>query len=127
MGLSLCTIALCFRYEYFDNYIVLISMLVYVGAFGCTLGAVTWVFLSEIFPNRIRGLALSLATLSLWLADFIITFTFPVMTERLGTSVTLLIYAVFCGTAFIYILLKVPETRGKSLEEIEESLLNNKI
>lgn len=123
MGASLTTVAICFHYQYFENYIVLISMLIYVGAFGCTLGAVTWVLLSEIFPNRIRGLALSLATLSLWIADFVVTFTFPVMTGQWGTSATLLTYAVFCGIAFIYILLKVPETRGKSLEEIERTLI----
>src|SRR5262245_45774240 len=81
MGLSLVTVALCFHFKYFDHYIVLIGMLVYVGAFGCTLGAVTWVYLSEIFPNRIRGLALSIATLSLWIADFIVTYTFPIMTK----------------------------------------------
>lgn len=123
MGSSLTAVALCFHYQYFENYIVLISMLLYVGAFGCTLGAVTWVLLSELFPNRIRGLALSLATLSLWLADFVVTFTFPVMTGKWGTSATLLTYAAFCAIAFLYILSKVPETRGKSLEEIERILI----
>lgn len=123
MGLSLIVIALCFRFIFFDNYLVLVFMLIYVGAFGCTLGAVTWVFLSEIFPNRIRGLALSLATLSLWLADFVVTFSFPVMREQLGISSTMLTYAGFCILAFTYILIKVPETRGKSLEEIEKTLV----
>lgn len=119
MGLSLVTVALCFHYKYFDHYIVLIGMLLYVGAFGCTLGAVTWVYLSEIFPNRIRGLALSVATLSLWIADFIITYTFPVMVKQLGTSTTLFCYAGLCAVAFIYMLFKVRETKNRSLEEIE--------
>lgn len=123
MGLSLIAVSLCFRYQYFGNYIVLIAMLVYVGAFGATLGAVTWVYLSEIFPNRIRGLAMSLATMVLWLADFIVTYTFPVMTVKLGTANTLLTYAVFCVVAAAYILFKVPETKGKSLEEIEKALI----
>jgi SP family arabinose:H+ symporter-like MFS transporter len=123
MGLSLTAIALCFRYHYFDNYIVLIFLLIYVGAFCSTLGAVTWVYLSEIFPNRIRAIALSLVTLVLWLADFLVTYTFPIMTNKLGTFATLITYAVFCGIAFFYILLKVTETRGKSLEEIERSLI----
>ena len=73
MGLSLTVVALCFYYQYFDNYVVLVAMLIYVGTFGATLGAVTWVYLSEIFPNRIRGLALSVATVILWLADFIVS------------------------------------------------------
>jgi SP family arabinose:H+ symporter-like MFS transporter len=123
MGLSLISVALCFKYQYFDNYVVLISMLVYVGAFGATLGAVTWVYLSEIFPNHIRGLAMSFATMILWLADFAVTYTFPIMTVELGTSNTLFTYAVCCAIAFIYILLSVPETKGKSLEEIEKSLI----
>ena len=120
MGLSLLVIALCFQYQYFDNYVVLVAMLVYVGTFGATLGAVTWVYLSEIFPNRIRGLALSAATLMLWIADFIVTYTFPILTGRLGTAATLLTYAFFCALAFVYILVYVRETKGKSLESIEE-------
>jgi len=124
MGISLCAVALCFHYRYFDNYIVLLFMLLYVGAFGCTLGAVTWVYLSEIFPNRIRGLALSVATLSLWLADFMITYTFPIMTKNLGTAATLCCYAGLCVFAFCYVLLKVKETKGRSLEEIEKLFIH---
>lgn len=119
MGISLVAVATCFHYHYFDHYIVLIFMLLYVGAFGCTLGAVTWVYLSEIFPNAVRGIALSVATLSLWLADFVVTYTFPVMTKHLGTSATLFCYAGLCAVAFIYMLVKVKETKGKTLEEIE--------
>lgn len=119
MGISLIGVGLCFQFAYFDHYLVLIFVLIYVAAFGCTLGAVTWVYLSEIFPNRIRGLAMSVATLALWLADFVVTYTFPVMTEELGTSSTLFTYAFFCAVAFVYILFKVPETKGKTLEEIE--------
>jgi len=119
MGLSLMAISFCFYFRYFDNYIVLGFMLIYVGAFGCTLGAVTWVYLSEIFPNQVRGIAMSVATLALWLADFIVTYTFPVMTHQLGTSITLFCYAAFCLIAFVYIIFRVPETKGRSLEEIE--------
>jgi SP family arabinose:H+ symporter-like MFS transporter len=119
MGISLTAVALCFQYSYFDNYIVLIFMLLYVAAFGCTLGAVTWVYLSEIFPNLVRGLAMSVATLSLWLADFVITYTFPIMTKQLGTAATLFCYAALCVVAFVYMLFKVKETKGRTLEEIE--------
>jgi SP family arabinose:H+ symporter-like MFS transporter len=119
MGISLATVALCFQYRYFDHYIVLIFMLLYVSAFGCTLGAVTWVYLSEIFPNRVRGLALSVVTLALWLADFAVTYTFPILTKKLGTAPTLYCYGALCVLSFLYVLVKVKETKGRSLEEIE--------
>jgi sugar porter (SP) family MFS transporter len=127
MGISLIGVGLCFHFAYFDHYLVLIFVLVYVAAFGCTLGAVTWVYLSEIFPNRVRGLAMSVATLALWLADFVVTYTFPVMTEKLGTSSTLFTYAFFCALAFVYILFKVPETKGKTLEEIESLFIKDNL
>ncbi|MDR3713289.1 MAG: sugar porter family MFS transporter [Puia sp.] len=119
MGISLGAVALCFHFRYFDHYLVLIFMLLYVGSFGCTLGAVTWVYLSEIFPNSIRGLALSVATLSLWLADFLVTYTFPIMTHHLGTAVTLSCYTGLCAMAFFFVLFNVRETKGRTLEEIE--------
>jgi MFS transporter, SP family, arabinose:H+ symporter len=126
MALSLVAVAVCFRYQFFEYYIVLISMLMYVGAFGCTLGAVTWVYLSEIFPNRIRGVALSIATFALWCADFAITYTFPIMTRQFGTSATLLCYATVCAIAFVYMLFNVKETHGRSLEEIETLFVHDK-
>lgn len=119
MGTCLVVLAFCFNYQYFDHYIVLVVLVLYVGTFGCTLGAVTWVYLSEIFPNRIRGLALSVATLALWLADFIVTYTFPLLIKNLGTPLTLGCYALCCILSFIYVLNKVPETKDKTLEEIE--------
>ena len=76
-------------------------------------------YLSEIFPNRIRALAMSLSTFALWVADFIISYSFPIMTMHMSTSVTLGIYACFCVIAFIYMVINIPETKGKSLEEIE--------
>jgi len=120
MGLMLIAVGVCFQFGYFSHYWLLIFMLLYVAAFGCTLGAVVWVYLSEMFPNRIRGIAMSVATLALWLADFVVTYTFPVMTGgKLGTSGAFFVYAAFCGIAFVYMLLKVPETKGRSLEEAE--------
>lgn len=119
MGLMLLALGLCFHFSFFGYYLVLIFTLLYVAAFGCTLGAVVWVYLSEMFPNRIRGMALSVATLALWIADFAVTYTFPVMNEKLGTSQIFFVYAGFCVAAFLFILLKVPETKGRSLEQAE--------
>lgn len=119
MGISLTVVGLCFHYKFFDHYIVLVFMLLYVASFSATMGAVVWVYISEIFPNLVRSLALSIATLSLWLADFAVTLTFPIMAKQLGVSATMFCYAVFCVIAFIYMFFKVRETKGKSLEEIE--------
>jgi MFS transporter, SP family, arabinose:H+ symporter len=119
MGAALAAVALCFRYGYFESYVVLALMLLYVAAFACTLGAVTWVYLSEVFPNRIRATAMSVATLALWLADFAVAYTFPVMNEHLSTATTLASYALFCALAFVYVRAKLPETKGRRLEELE--------
>lgn len=127
MGLSLVAVGLCFRYNYFDNYIVLVFMLLYVASFGATMGAVVWVYISEIFPNLIRSLALSIATLSLWLADFAVTLSFPVMTKHLGVSYTMFCYALLCAVAFVYMLFKVKETKGRSLEEMENLFTSKEI
>jgi len=119
MGATLVAIGLCFKYHYFDHYFVLIFMLLYVASFGCTLGAVVWVYIAEIFPNLIRSLAMSVATLALWLADFAVTLTFPVMRVHLGISYTMFTYALLCVVAFVYMLFKVKETKGRALEEME--------
>ena len=119
MGVVLAAIALCFHYGYFESYIVLALMLLYVAAFACTLGAVTWVYLAEVFPNRIRATAMSVATLALWLADFVVAYTFPMMVKHLSTAVTLACYALFCALALFYIRAKAPETKGRRLEELE--------
>jgi len=118
MGLSLGVVGLCFYRHYFGHYIVLIATLLYVASFGATLGAVTWVYLSEIFPNAIRAQALSFVTLCLWLADFIVASTFPMLTEKLGIAPTLWIYTGCCILAFLF-MWQIPETKGRSLETIE--------
>ncbi|SMD01995.1 sugar porter family MFS transporter [Pedobacter nyackensis] len=122
MGLSLIGVAACFHFSYFDHYLVLIFLMLYIAGFSASLGAVTWVLLSEIFPNRIRALALSLSTLILWVADFAASFSFPVLNEKLGVAATLMIFAALCGIYFFYIKWKVPETKGQTLEALEKLL-----
>lgn len=119
MGISLILVTICFYYKFFGFYLILVAVLIYVASFGCTLGAVTWIYLSEIFPNNIRAIAMSVATFALWLADFLVSYTFPVLTANLGTSITLSIYACFCLISCLYVFTSIPETKGKSLEEIE--------
>jgi len=87
---------------------------------------VTWVILSEIFPTRIRGRALSLATFCLWLSNFVVSQTFPMMDEnpwlvqKFNHGFPFYVYAALCAVLVGVVWLFVPETKGKSLEEIEE-------
>lgn len=102
-------------------------MLAYIAFFALSVGPVTWVLLAEIFPNRIRGRALSIATFSLWTANFVVSQTFPMMdenawlVENFRHGFPFFLYAVFCLVLALIVWLAVPETRGRSLEEIEKS------
>jgi len=89
-----------------------------IGIYALTLAPVTWVLISEIFPNKVRGTATSIAVLSLWAAYFILTFTFPVLYNRLQDK-TFLVYAAICAIGFVFVLKKIKETKGKTLEEME--------
>jgi SP family arabinose:H+ symporter-like MFS transporter len=101
---------------------LLIMVVSIIGCFAMSLGPVTWVVLSEIFPNRIRGFALSIATFALWAACFVLTYTFPLLNKILNASGTFWLYGFICVLGFWFILKKLPETKGKSLEEIEHEL-----
>jgi len=101
---------------------ILLFVLGFIAIYGATLGPVTWVMLSEIFPNRVRGNAMAAATVSLWLANFLTTASFPVLKEHLGLPSTFLIYSIVCFVYFLFVKAKLPETKGKSLEEIEHFL-----
>ena len=89
-----------------------------IGIYALTLAPVTWVLISEIFPNKVRGTATSIAVLSLWAAYFILTFTFPVLYNRLQDK-TFFVYAAICAIGFVFVLKKIKETKGKTLEEME--------
>jgi sugar porter (SP) family MFS transporter len=126
MGISLVALGLCFHFRYFEGFAVLALMLLYAAAFACTWGAVTWVYLSEVFPNRIRATAMSVATLALWLADFGVAYAFPVMNEHLSIAATLSCYALCCALAFVYVRARVRETKGRRLEELEALFVTGK-
>jgi len=103
---------------------LLIMVVMIIGCFAMSLGPVTWVVLSEIFPNRIRGFAMSIATFALWAACFVLTYTFPLLNKMLNASGTFWLYGLICIFGFWFILKKLPETKGKSLEEIEHELIS---
>jgi sugar porter (SP) family MFS transporter len=91
-----------------------------IGVYAMSLAPLTWVLISEIFPNDIRGIATSFAVMSLWAAYFILVFTFPVIEKKFGDAIAFWGYAVICVFGFLFILARVKETKGKSLEEIEK-------
>lgn len=101
---------------------VLVLTLAVIAAYATSLAPVTWVLLSEIFPNRIRGLAISIAVSALWIACFAVTYTFPILNRILGAAGTFWCYGAICFAGLLFIIFTVPETRGKSLEEIEARL-----
>jgi sugar porter (SP) family MFS transporter len=95
-----------------------------IGCYAMSLAPVTWVVIAEIFPNRIRGAAMAVCVSALWIACFILTYTFPTLNAKLGSAGTFWLYAVICVAGFIFIKFKLPETRGKSLEQIERELVD---
>jgi MFS family permease len=102
---------------------VLTLVIVAIAIYAMSLAPIVWVILSEIFPNRIRGAAMALATFALWIACFILTYTFPLLNKGLGAAGTFWVYAAICMFGFVFILIKLPETKGKSLEDIEKELV----
>ena len=102
---------------------VLTLVVTAIAIYSMSLAPIVWVILSEIFPNRIRGAAMALATFSLWVACFVLTYTFPLLNKLLGAAGAFWVYSGICILGFIFILQRLPETKGKSLEEIEKSLL----
>jgi sugar porter (SP) family MFS transporter len=101
---------------------VLVITLCTIACYALSLAPVTWVLISEIFPNRVRGIGVSISVSVLWIASFVLTFTFPILNRTLGPSGTFWTYAGICIAGFLFILARVPETKGKTLEEIEDDL-----
>lgn len=114
-----------FYFLQFTGWPVLLLVVMAIAVYAMSLAPVTWVVLSEIFPNRIRGVAMSVATLSLWVASSLLVLTFPFLNAALNASGTFWVYAFISLAGFLFILKKLPETKGKSLEEIENKLTQN--
>jgi MFS transporter, SP family, xylose:H+ symportor len=102
--------------------VVLVITLCTLGCYALSLAPITWVLISEIFPNRIRGTAVSVAVSALWIACFVLTYTFPMLNHSLGAAKTFWLYAGICIAGFFFVLRQVPETKGKTLEQIEKEL-----
>jgi SP family sugar porter-like MFS transporter len=106
-------------YFHLSGVAVLALVMLAIGCYAMSLAPVVWVVLSEIFPTRIRGMAVGISTFFLWAACFVLTYTFPLLNQGLGAYGTFWLYGLICLLGFIYIKKSLPETKGKSLEEIE--------
>jgi len=126
MAIGYIIIGILYFTNHISGYILLIFALITVASYSAGLAPVTWVVLSEIFPNRVRGQGMSIATLSLWIGTFTLILTFPALMANLKGSFTFWLYAIICVLGFIFILLTLPETKGKTLEELEKLLIKPK-
>lgn len=108
-----------FYYAHRHGVSMLVLVVAAIACYAMSLAPVTWVVISEIFPNQVRGAAVSMAVTALWMASFILTYTFPVLNHGLGAARTFWIYAAICAAGFLFIHARLPETKGKTLEDIE--------
>ncbi len=114
----------CYFFEISGFFMVFLVVLA-IGCYAMSLGPVTWVLLSEIFPNRVRAVAMSIATFALWTGCFTLTYSFPFLNSFFGSSGTFWIYSFICATGFIFLYYFISETKGKSLESLESELVNS--
>ena len=123
MGVSLVLLGAAFKYQFLPPSALLFVILLYIAFFASAMGPLVWVVMAEIFPIRMRGAAMGIATLLLWFADFVVTLTFPVISDKLSSSTAFWIYAAMCACDLVFMIFFLPETKGKSLEEIERNWL----
>ncbi|MCL1673436.1 sugar porter family MFS transporter [Elizabethkingia ursingii] len=119
-GMTVCLfiVGLAF-YTQQQGYLVLIAILGYIAFFAMSLGPLTFVVIAEIFPTKSRATAMSIATFFLWLAVFLVSQTFPILIGSIGSANTFWLYTLISVLAFLFIRKSIPETKGKTLEEIE--------
>jgi MFS transporter, SP family, xylose:H+ symportor len=103
---------------------VLVLTLCAIAFYAMSLAPITWVLITEIFPNRMRASAVSVSVATLWVASFLLTYTFPLLNRAIGTSGAFLIYAAICFAGAVFVFITLPETKGRSLESLEDSILN---
>jgi sugar porter (SP) family MFS transporter len=123
MGISQLLLGAAFRVENFSGTGILLLILLYIAFFAMAMGPIVWVVMSEIFPTRMRGSAMALATVALWVADFAVTLSFPVIADRLDQTTAFWFYALMCAVDLVFMIFFLPETKGKTLEEIERRWL----
>nr|WP_262915410.1 sugar porter family MFS transporter [Niabella ginsengisoli] len=124
--IALVLTGICFATGASTSVFILISVLMFLACFAFSIGPLKFVVASEIFPGHIRGRAMALSIMVMWVADAIVGQITPIMLKHLGTPATFWVFATFCFIAFIVVYKILPETKGKSLEQIEEGWLKEK-
>jgi SP family arabinose:H+ symporter-like MFS transporter len=119
MGTALTLLSFAFNITPPPMALILGVILVYVGFFAISLGAVTWVYIAGLFPTAIRGRAMSIATLTLWAACLLVTMTFLTLVRTLSAAGAFRVYAALCGATFLFVWFCAPETKGRTLEQIQ--------
>ena len=122
LGLIYLTLGTCYFFG-LTGIMMVALVVIAISVYAMTLGPVTWTLLAEIFPHRIRGVAMAVCTFALWTGCCTLTFSFPSMNATLGSSGTFWIYSAICISAFIFLFRRLPETKGKSLEQLERELV----
>ena len=112
----------CYFFQVSGIFMVILVVLA-IACYAMSLGPVTWVLLAELFPNKVRAAAVATSTFALWIGSFTLTMTFPLLNTALGTYGTFWIYTAICTAGFVFFLKALPETKGKSLEELEKQLI----
>ncbi|MBD5225209.1 MAG: sugar porter family MFS transporter [Bacteroidales bacterium] len=105
------------------GFFMIILVVAAIACYAMTLGPVTWVLIAELFPNRIRAIAVATCTFALWTGSFTLTYTFPFLNSLLGSYGTFWIYAIICAAGGLFFTFHLPETKGKRLEELEKELI----
>jgi SP family arabinose:H+ symporter-like MFS transporter len=124
MTVCLALVGSAFYFGFAQGYLVLVAILAYISFFAISLGPLAFVVISEIFSNKNRGMAMSVCVFFLWVSVYVVSQTFPMLLAAIGSAFTFWIYMVMSICAFIFVLKFIPETKGKSLEEIEKYWLN---
>ena len=122
LGLIYLTLGTCYFFEV-KGVLMVVLVVAAISTYAMTLGPVTWTLLAEIFPHRIRGIAMATCTFALWVGCCTLTFSFPSMNAALGSSGTFWIYSAICCCAFVFLWRRCPETKGKSLLQLENELV----
>lgn len=126
LGLSFTYLVLAYLLNIQANAnLISLFVLIAIALYATSIAPVTWVLISEIFPNSIRGIASSIAIVSLWLAYFILVFTFPILVKILGTYGPFYLYAVICFLGYLFVKIKLKETKGQTLEELENNFIGH--
>jgi len=123
LGTVYLTLGTCYFFEV-KGVLMVALVVTAISVYAMTLGPVTWTLLAEIFPHRIRGIAMATCTFALWVGCTTLTFSFPPMNAALGSSGSFWIYSAICCCAFVFLWRRCPETKGKSLEELERELIH---